>query len=336
MNPVQSKFVSNKNLKTIKPDWPGTPVGNNGRFINHEFPFSHNFFKLLKWQLGRDPQAEEKRHDTQRLEVLDGSEFLSSESEGILWLGHASFFIRLNGKSLLLDPVFGQPRFLKRLVHIPSPINQLTKLDAILVSHDHRDHADRSTIKALTRKFPNAKLLAGLGMDGLLNNWIMPANEVETAGWYQEFSAYEDLKIAFVPVRHWSRRSLKDTNKRLWGGFMIESPDTTIYFSGDTGYGGHFKELAKVFPKIDYFIVGIGAYSPQFVMKEIHQTPEEALQGFLDSGAKHLIPMHYGTFDLTNEPPNEPLRLLDQKAEQLGVRDKIRVLKINEAAVLLD
>ncbi|HRH43969.1 MAG TPA: MBL fold metallo-hydrolase, partial [Pyrinomonadaceae bacterium] len=119
-------------------------------------------------------------------------------------------------------------------------------------------------------------------------------------------------------------------NKRLWGGFIIQSDSTTIYFSGDTGYGGHFRELAEIFPKIDYFIVGIGAYSPDFVMKEIHQNPSEAFQGFLDSKAKYLIPMHYGTFDLTNEPPNEPLRLLFQKADELGITKKIKTLKINE------
>jgi L-ascorbate metabolism protein UlaG (beta-lactamase superfamily) len=287
----------------------------------------------MKWQFGRNPQAKEKKLDTERLEVLNPSEFLNSESDGILWLGHASFFIRLNGKCLLLDPVFGKSAFLKRFVDVPSPIEKLKRLDALLVSHDHRDHADKASIKQITSKFPNANLLAGLQMEGLLNAWKSPTNEVQTAGWYQQFEVFDDVQITFVPVRHWSRRTLTDTNKRLWGGFVIQSGTTTIYFSGDTGYGGHFKELAELFPKIDYFIVGIGAYSPQFVMKEIHQTPHEALQGFADSGAKYLIPMHYGTFDLTNEPPSEPLRLLNQQAKKLGLSEKIKALKINESII---
>jgi L-ascorbate metabolism protein UlaG (beta-lactamase superfamily) len=116
---------------------------------------------------------------------------------------------------------------------------------------------------------------------------------------------------------------------------VIQTNSITIYFSGDTGYGGHFKELAELFPKIDYFIVGIGAYNPRFVMQEIHQNPDEALRGFIDSDAKYLIPMHYGTFDLTNEPPSEPLRLLNQKASELGIGDKIKVLKINESILFI-
>jgi L-ascorbate metabolism protein UlaG (beta-lactamase superfamily) len=331
---VTKRVVNNENLKTVKPDWQGTPIDENGRFVNHEFPFSHDFFKLLKWQFGRNLQAVEKQNDTKRLEVLDASEFLTGETDGILWLGHASFFIRLNGKCLLLDPVFGNPQFLKRFVNVVSPLEKLTRIDAILISHDHRDHADKATIKNLTRKFPNAKILVGLRMENLLNAWKMQTNEVIAAGWYQEFSAFDDVKIIFVPVRHWSRRSLTDTNKRLWGGFVIQTNSTTIYFSGDSGYGGHFKELAELFPKIDYFIVGIGAYNPRFVMKEIHQNPEEALQGFVESGAEYLIPMHYGTFDLTNEPPNEPLSLLKQHAKGLGICEKIKELKINEGIYL--
>jgi L-ascorbate metabolism protein UlaG (beta-lactamase superfamily) len=328
---VIKNYIKNENLLTVKPDWKGTPIDENSRFINHEFPFKHDFIKLLKWQLGQNPQAAEKQSDTKRLEVFNPKSFFESENDGILWLGHASFFIRLNGKNILLDPVFGNPPFLKRFVDVPSPIKILPNIDYILVSHDHRDHADKTTISQLSKQFPNAKIFAGLQMQNLINAWKTPTNEVQTAGWYQQFNlAGNKLKITFVPVRHWSRRTLFDTNKRLWGGFVIESAAMTIYFSGDTGYGSHFKELTEIFPKIDYFIVGIGAYNPRFVMKEIHNSPSEALQSFIDSQAEYLIPMHYGTFDLTNEPPNEPLRILKIEAEKRGLSDKIKVLRINE------
>ncbi len=329
-------YVKNENLQTIKPDWKGTPIDKNGRFINHEFPFKHDFIGLLKWQFGRNPQAAEKRNDTKRLEVLDPTTFLQSKNDGILWLGHASFFISLNGKHILLDPVFGSQKFLKRLVNVPSPIEKLPEIDYVLISHDHRDHADKSTISQLSKQFPKAKFLAGLQMQDLIETWKTPLNEVQTAGWYQQFNLEnDDLKITFAPVRHWSRRSLFDVNKRLWGGFVIQTQTATIYFGGDTGYGGHFKELSEIFPQIDYFIVGIGAYSPRWFMKPVHNSPADAVQAFFDSNAKLLIPMHFGTFDLTNEPPNEPLRLLKAEAENCGISEKLRVLRINESLEIL-
>jgi L-ascorbate metabolism protein UlaG (beta-lactamase superfamily) len=329
---VIKNYTKNEKLLTIKPDWKGTPIDERGRFVNHEFPFKHDYLGLLKWQFGRNPQAIEKRKDTERLEVLDPKSFLNSKNDGILWLGHASFLIRLNGTNILLDPVFGTSRFLKRLVNVPSPIDILPEIQYVLISHDHRDHADKSTVSKLCRRFPNAKLLSGLAMDDLINVWKSPTNEVQTAGWYQQFDLNNhDLKITFVPVRHWSRRSLSDVNKRLWGGFVIETNSKTIYFGGDTGYGRHFTELTEIFPKIDYFIVGIGAYSPRWFMKPVHNSPEDAVQAFIDSNAEYLIPMHYGTYDLTNEPPSEPLRLLKNEAENRGILNKIKVLLINES-----
>ncbi len=328
---VIEKYVRNENLPTVKADWRGTPVDQKGRFVNHEFPFLPSTVDLLKWQLGTKPQKLEKQNDTGRLEVRDPTEFLRGETDGILWLGHASFFVRLNGVNILLDPVFGKPSLVNTFVDVPSPIDKLQAVDFILISHSHRDHCDEETIKQLTGKFPDAKILAGLGMEELLNDWKTASNEMQTAGWYQQFSLADDnLKIFFLPVRHWSRRGLFDTNKRLWGAFVIQSADKTIYFSGDSGFGSHYAELADVFPKIDYFIIGIGAYKPIWFMKANHNSPQEAFQGFVDSKADFLIPMHFGRFDLSDEPPSEPLRLLKEKASEANLSDKIKNLQINE------
>jgi L-ascorbate metabolism protein UlaG (beta-lactamase superfamily) len=327
---VIKTHTKNNDLPTIKTDWQGTPVDEKGRFVNAEFPFLPSTVELLKWQLGAKPQKEEKQTDKARLEVKNPTEFLQSRKDGILWLGHAGFFIRLNGANILLDPVFGKPPLVGALVDVPSPIDELPPIDFILISHDHRDHCDEATIKQLTTKFPSAKIRAGLGMEDLLNEWKTDSNELQTAGWYQQFTTDERVKIFFTPTRHWSRRGLFDTNKRLWGAFVIQSAEKTIYFGGDSGYGNHYKELAALFPKIDFFIVGIGAYSPRWFMKPNHNAPEEAFQGFLDSKANALIPMHFGRFDLSDEPPSEPLRLLREKASEANLSDKIKVLQINE------
>lgn len=331
---VIEKYIRNENLPIVKADWRGTPVDQKGRFVNHEFPFLPSTVDLLKWQLGTKPQREEKQNDSARLEVRDPTEFLRGETDGILWLGHASFFVRLDGKNILLDPVFGKPSLINTLVDVPSPIDKLQAVDFILISHSHRDHCDEQTIKQLTMRFPNAKILTGLRMDELLNDWKSPETQIQTAGWYQQFSLpTEQVKIFFLPVRHWARRGLFDTNQHLWGGFVIQGAEKTVYFSGDSGYGSHYKELADVFPKIDYFLIGIGAYQPIWFMKANHNSPQEAFQGFVDSKADRLIPMHFGRFDLSDEPPSEPLRLLKETAAEANLSDKIKNLQINESII---
>jgi L-ascorbate metabolism protein UlaG (beta-lactamase superfamily) len=328
---VITKYVSNENLKTLRADWKGVPVDEKGRFVNHEHPFLPKTIDLLKWQFGERPFKEAKQNDSARLEVKDPAEFLASERDGILWLGHASVYIRLNGVSVLIDPVFGTPSFVRRFTDVPNPLEKIKRIDFVLVSHDHRDHCDETTLTEIAEKFPNARFLAGLGMEELLSGWKTPENAVETAGWFQEFTTDERVKIAFVPVRHWCRRGLFDTNERLWGGFVISGAGKKIYFGGDSGFGSHYRETAEVFPDIDYFIIGIGAYEPRWFMQPNHNNPADAFQAFLDAQAKTLVPMHYGTFDLSDEPPSQPLTLLKEEAQKQGLSDKLKPLAINES-----
>lgn len=329
---VLKGYKKNDNLRTIREGWPGTPVDQRDRFMNDEFPFLPSMAALLKWQLGGNRLKQEKENDTQRLEVKDPRPFLSSNDDGIMWLGHASCFIRLNGVSILTDPIFGKPPVVKRFVDVPSPIEYLTQVDYVLLSHDHRDHMDETTLRAIAEKFPKAKFLGGLRSEDVLNEWKTPTNLVQTGGWFQEFDLSDErLKIFFLPVRHWSRRRLFDTNWRLWGSYVIQTERSTIYFGGDSGYGRHYSEAAELFPKIDYFLVGIGAYEPRWFMEPMHNSPSDAVRAFLDLQARYLVPMHYGTFDLSDEPPSQPLRLLMEEAESNRITDKIRPLALNEA-----
>jgi L-ascorbate metabolism protein UlaG (beta-lactamase superfamily) len=328
-------YKQNEQLTTIKPDWPGTPVDQKDRFMNHEFPFLPSTVDLLRWKLNGNDLKNEKEADTQRLEVKDPRQFLSSNDDGILWLGHASTFLRLNGVSILTDPIFGEPPLVKRYVDVPSPLEHIRQVDYVLLSHDHRDHMDETTLRAVASKFPNAKFLAGLRSEDVLTNWKTPDNTVQTAGWFQEFQIDDTrLKIFFLPVRHWSRRGLFDTNWRLWGGYIIQTEKATIYFGGDSGYGRHYREAAELFPKIDYFLIGIGAYEPRWFMEPNHNDPSDAVQAFRDIGARYLVPIHYGTFDLSDEPPSQPLRMLLDEVNKQDLADKVRPLAINEALLL--
>ncbi len=326
------KFVRNENLPTIKAEWKGTPVDQKNRFVNAEFPFLPKITDLLKWTWETNPQKLEKQNDTKRLDVLDPTDFLNSDKNGILWLGHASFYIRSGKKTILLDPVFGKPPLVSTFVDVPSPLDKTKQVDYVLISHDHRDHCDEKSIRQIAEKFPDAKFLAGLRMDELLKDLIKVTNSVQSAGWFQQFTLPdENLKVYFLPARHWSRRGIFDTNERLWGSFIIQGADKTIYFSGDSGYGNHYQETARLFPDIDHFLIGIGAYEPRWFMKPNHNNPADALQAFQDANAKFLVPMHFGRFDLSDEPPSEPLRLLKEKAAELNLSDKIKALNINES-----
>ena len=332
---VRTRYIQNEALPTIKPGWPGTPVDQKDRFVNDEFPFLPSGIDLLRWKLGGNPRKQQKQNDAGRLEVNDPRPFLAGDADGLLWLGHASFYIRLNGVGILTDPVFGNPTFISRYVPVESPLEHIRRIDYVLLSHDHRDHMDEATLRAIAVKFPAAKFLAGLRSDDVLNEWRTPTNPIGTAGWFQEFGLDdENVRIYFLPVRHWSRRGLFDTNWRLWGGFVVQSKNTTVYFGGDSGYGRHYREAGELFPSIDYFLIGIGAYEPRWFMEPNHNNPTDVVKAFLDSGARNLVPMHYGTFDLSDEPPSEPLRLLMEEAEKAGIADQVRKLAINEAAII--
>lgn len=327
---IPSGRVKNEALPVVKPGWEGNLIDQRGRFINEEFPFLPKTRELIAWQLSGNKFEEEKQNDSARLEVRDPAAFLASDQDGILWLGHASFFIRLNGVSILTDPIFDTPRFVRRYTQVPSQLEHIRKVDYVLISHDHRDHTDEPSLRKVAAKFPEAVFIGGLRMDDVLNEWKTPSNAVKTAGWFQRYETAGPVKFYFVPVRHWSRRGLLDTNWRLWGSYVIESEAATIYFGGDSGYGHHYREIGELFPKIDYFLIGIGAYEPRWFMEPNHNSPSDVVKAFRDAGAGTLVPMHYGTFDLSDEPPAQPLKFLLNEAETAGIRDKVRVLAINE------
>lgn len=337
-----SNYISNPELHTILStdmygkQWKGTPRDHKGRFINIEFPFEPDFFQLLRWQISANPQKIEKKNDIWRPYVHNSLHFLEHKQNCIVWLGHSCFFIRLNGISIITDPVFDDIPFTKRYTPFPFPPDSLKNIDYLFISHDHRDHCNEQSIKTLVRNNKNIRILAGLGMNDLLENWLKDVSDwtAEYAGWYQQFTTdTSKIKLYFLPSRHWSKRGLSDTNKRLWGAFVIATDSATIYMSGDTGYGSHFTEAANLFPKPDIAIMGTGAYSPTWFMSPNHITPIDAVRAFHDLNATTFIPMHYGTFDLSDEPISEPVRILQNLNEEQKINGAFRVLGIGETFI---
>ena len=306
-------FSSNPLLETLAPlHWQGTPLDASGRFQNLNFPFIPRFSSVLKWKTGKNPLEKEKKHDHWMPEFRADGDFLSHRNDCIVWLGHASFFIRMNGKNILIDPVFGRATVVKRLQESPYPTEVWKNIHLILLSHDHRDHCDVPSLKVLARQNPDVQVFTGLGMKKLLSE-IFPSTAIFEAGWYQKFSIPEP-EIWFMPARHWSKRNLTDTNQRLWGGFYIGG-SRRIFFMGDSGMDRHFADLPGLHPPPDYAIMGIGAYSPEWFMHPSHMRPEDSWQCFTDLQAGKMIPMHFGTFDLSDEPASEPLRRLQALAD---------------------
>lgn len=327
---MKSRFYEqNTELATIKPNWQGTPLDQSNCFVNEEFPFVPHLPDVLKWTFQRNPQREEKKADEFRLVHQHDQSFLQHKKDCLIWLGHSTFFIRLNGVELLIDPVFYQVPLVKRYAKHAFEPRLFSNLDYLLISHNHQDHCQEQSIKEVTKLNPGLSILSGLKMDFLLKSWSNGCN-IQTAGWYQQYQTSDSLSIYFLPSRHWSKRSVNDTNKQLWGAFVFQTKAKTIYFGGDTGYGHHFMEAKTLFPDIDIAIMGVGAYKPEWFMHANHISPQDAVKAFHELGAKTFIPMHYGTFDLSDEPPGEPVRLLKELEAEQKINGRLKFLDLGE------
>lgn len=321
-------YFKKDTLKTIKKDWLGNPQI-NGNFINQDINPMSSFSTFLKWRFSKNSQKEEKKNDTWRPAVIKNNTLSEVKDNSIIWLGHASFLIRANGKSILIDPMFYSLPFIKREVELPCLPEDLKNIDYVLLSHGHMDHCNKKSLQVLSKN-NNFTLLTPLKLNDLVKSWI-PSITSQDAGWYQQFNLPDDsVQIFMLPALHWYKRTLFDTNKMLWGSFIIKTKDITIYVSGDSGYDTHFKEIGKLFPDIDLCIMGVGAYKPDYMMKHVHMSPQDAVDAFHDLNGKLFIPMHYGTFDLADEPMGEPIRILKKMEADKQISGELKVLDIGE------
>lgn len=326
--PVVKSYVSNPGLATIKPGWSGTPLDQNGLFIYPENPTILSIRDVLKFMLQENPQRKEKKIDTWRITVRTDEAWLNNPVDKIVWLGHASFFIQLSGIRILIDPMFGKLPIVKRYSALPVAPEKFLNIDYVLVSHAHYDHCDKKSIQLLSANNPNAKILVGLKLDQLVSKWVN--NPILQAGWYQQYQLDDVLTITFLPSRHWANRSPFDTNRTLWGSFMIQSKTKCIYFSGDSGHGLHFHTIGTLFPKIDVALIGAGAYSPSWFMAQHHQDPYDAVKAFNALGAETMIPFHYGTFDSADEPMGEPEVILNKLNQEEAINGRLKILELGE------
>jgi L-ascorbate metabolism protein UlaG (beta-lactamase superfamily) len=243
----------------------------------------------------------------------------------ITWIGHASFLIQTPEQSVLIDPNWAKwLKVIKRIKHPGLELHDLPAIDLVLVTHAHFDHLDRRTLRAVARDQPIAvpehvgNLVHDLGFKHVheMKHW--------------DSFAQGPLKVTLTPARHWGARVLHDSH-RGFGGFLIEYAGRTIFHCGDTAYFDGFREIGER-SSVEIALLPIGAYEAP-TKRDVHMNPEQALQAFLELRARTMIPMHFGTFRLSYEPLHEPPQRLLEKALELQLVDKIRLLNEGEPTV---
>jgi L-ascorbate metabolism protein UlaG (beta-lactamase superfamily) len=230
----------------------------------------------------------------------------------VTFIGHSSFLLRLSGLTLLTDPIFSERcsplSFIGPCrVRAPGqPLSALPRPDAILLSHNHYDHCDVPSLRALRARFGRVPLFAPLGNKAWLEaKGLGPVIELD---WWQTVPC-RGAEITLTPARHVAARTWRDRNTTLWGGFMINhaAGAERIYFAGDTGFTTHFEPIRARLGAPDLALLPIGAYEPRWFMESVHMNPDDAVRAFQILGARRALGMHFGTFQLTDEPVDAPL-----------------------------
>jgi L-ascorbate metabolism protein UlaG (beta-lactamase superfamily) len=256
------------------------------------------------------------------LKPVDLSHFNSKDSDllNVTWLGHSSLMINIDGYKILTDPVFekrvsvlGPTRFNG---DVPLDIKQIPKIDAVIISHDHYDHLNKFSVRALIAK--TNKFVVPLKVGARLEDWGVPREKIVELDWWQEYTFDQKLMIAATPAQHFSGRGITDRNKTLWASWVIKSPLHNLFFSGDSGYFGGFKQIGDKYGPFDMTFVECGAYGEGW--PKVHMFPEQTVRAHLDLKGGVLHPIHWGTFNLALHPWYEPMERLTAAANLKNIK----------------
>ncbi len=244
---------------------------------------------------------------------------------GITFVGHSSFFIQAGGKSVIIDPNFARWLFILKRQRRPGlHIKDLPPLDMVLVTHAHFDHLHRPSLRAIAqatrRKGGKPIIVVPSDVSDLVSD--LGYHEVVEMDWWETLRE-GGLAITHTPSRHWGARVIKD-HHRGFGGYVLHAGGESVYHAGDTAYFQGFREIGRrLHPKLA--LLPIGAYNPP-AFRHVHSSPADAVQAFLDLGAQWMTPMHYGSFRLSHEPMDEPLKLLAEEARRHNVQERVIVM----------
>ncbi|MDN3614995.1 MBL fold metallo-hydrolase [Vibrio gallaecicus] len=292
------------------------------KFTNTELEYKSGLSDILS--IAKAYFTTERANPTPTFELpvhtITAEQLVTEKEDAIFRLGHSSVAMKLDNQLILTDPVFSdraspvQWAGPKRFHKTPITLSELPNIDTIVISHDHYDHLDKASVKVLAEK--TGLFLTPLKVGQLLIKWGVPQEKVVELDWWQSHT-HNGIEYTLTPTQHFSGRGLTDRDATLWGSWVINAQENKVFFSGDSGYFGGFKEIGERYGPFDFTMIETGAYNS--LWSDIHMFPEESIQAHIDLKGKVLMPIHNSTFDLSMHDWNEPLQQAMELSQQKNV-----------------
>jgi L-ascorbate metabolism protein UlaG (beta-lactamase superfamily) len=290
----------------------------NKRDVPKDLSFGETLSLARKFFFTKVPNGSPSKNvEVQKIDSTNVADYKSNTR--LIWFGHSSFLLQIDGKNILIDPMFskvaaphnllGANRFNKEM---PIEIEKLPSIDAVLLSHDHYDHLDYSSIKKLENKVE--LFYTPLGVGTHLEAWGIEKERIIELDWW-DTEAFKELEFVCTPAQHFSGRKFNNRQSTLWASWVIKSDTENLFFSGDSGYAQHFKEIGEAYGPFDFAMLECGQYNKMWA--DIHMFPEETAQAGVDLKAKLVMPIHWGAFKLALHDWTDPVNRFKVKAETL-------------------
>ncbi|NKE06881.1 MBL fold metallo-hydrolase [Mesobacillus selenatarsenatis] len=306
----------------------------NGRFVNQAETSWNTSFSSMISMMKDFVKGNPERRPKVPLQMAAYKPGAKEDSAAkVTWFGHSAFLLEIEGKTILFDPMFGKAptpfpvRNQRYSRELPFKIEELPVIDAVVLSHDHYDHLDYGSIMKLKNKVKN--FIAPLGVGAHLQRWGIAPEIIQEHDWWDELP-FEGLELVCAPARHFSGRSLTDRNATLWCSWVIKGQDIKIFYSGDGGYGPHFKEIGEKYGPFDLTLMECGQYDARWAA--LHMMPEETVQAHQDVRGRLMIPVHWGAFTLSLHAWHDPVERAVRSAKEAGVQ--IATPRIGETFVV--
>jgi L-ascorbate metabolism protein UlaG (beta-lactamase superfamily) len=300
----------------------------SGNFVNGKFQnlietdmtmgFSKGMVVLREYLKKAENREPDKPIPVQKIDSLD---IVKNHPAKLTWFGHSTFLLEINDKNILIDPMFGDSpspipalgtkRYSKEL---PIAVEKLPIIDAVIFSHDHYDHLDYGSVLKLKDKVKH--FYVPLAVGNHLRAWGVPDENISELNWWDEVSL-EEIKFICTPARHFSGRGITNRFSTLWSSWIIKTDSLNLFFSGDSGYGPHFKEIGERFGPFDFAMMECGQYNENW--DNIHMMPEETAQAAVDIKTKQMMPIHWGAFTLALHEWTDPVERVTKAAAKLNM-----------------